>query len=227
MAKSILIVEDDKNLQDYLKDLLIDRGYSTQAVGDGTKVLEIIEKTNPSLVLLDLGLPTVKGESVCKDVKEEFPEIPIIILTGKEGLNDKINAFELGADDYVTKPFASEELLARIEARLRPIAGNNLLQVDNLTLNTSTMDVKRGNKDIKLTPQEFKLLEYLMANKGRVLSRESLLNKIWPNAYDIETRVIDVYISYLRKKIDFGQKNKLIHSIRGFGYTVKPPKVEK
>jgi DNA-binding response OmpR family regulator len=222
MSKSILIVEDDKNLQQYLKDTLVDRGYSTQSLYDGTKVMDAIEKVKPDMIILDLGLPSVKGESICKEVKADYPEIPIIILTGKDGLMDKINAFELGADDYMTKPFSSEELIARIEARLKPLKAGNQLQVEDLTLDSRSIEVKRGTKTISLTPQEFRLLEYLMANTGRVLSREALLNKIWPNSYEIETRVIDVYISYLRKKIDRGHKTKLIQSVRGFGYRIKP-----
>lgn len=221
MMKNVLIIEDDKNLQSYLSDLLIQSGFSVNVLNDGTKALTIVENTQPDLVLLDLGLPTVSGESVCKEIKKEFPNVPITILTGKNTVSEKVIGFELGADDYITKPFASEELLARIRARLKENTSSKIFKVADLTLNTESMEVKRGTKKINLTPQEFRLLEYLLINKGRVLSREMLLNKIWSNSYDVETRVIDVYISYLRKKIDSGFKKKIIQSVRGFGYVVR------
>lgn len=224
MLKSLLIVEDDKNLQNYLKEILTESGYSIQALSDGTRVIQTIEKIRPSVILLDLGLPTIKGEAVCKEVKAEYPDIPIIVLTGKDSITDKVNAFEMGADDYITKPFAPQELLARIAARLKPVSANNVLQVGDLVVDTASIEVKRAEKQIKLTPQEFKILVYMMSYPGKVLSREALLNKIWPNSLDIQTRVIDVYVSYLRKKIDKGQKDKLIQSVRGFGYTIKRDK---
>jgi len=220
--KTLLIIEDDKNLQQYLQDLLIGEGYSVKALSDGIKALETIETIHPDLVVLDLVLPTVKGESVCKDIKKDYPDLPVIILTGKDTVSDKINALELGADDYITKPFIAEELILRIKARLkenRP--DHNMVEIADLAMNMDSMEVKRGSRAISLTPQEYKLLETLVVNKDKVLSREALLNKIWPNSFDIETRVVDVYISYLRKKIDRGFRKKLIHSVRGFGYVLK------
>ena len=193
-----------------------------KALSDGIKALETIETIHPDLVILDLVLPTVKGESVCKDIKKDYPDLPVIILTGKDTVSDKINALELGADDYITKPFIAEELILRIKARLkenRP--DHNMVEIADLAMNMDSMEVKRGSRAISLTPQEYKLLETLVVNKDKVLSREALLNKIWPNSFDIETRVVDVYISYLRKKIDRGFRKKLIHSVRGFGYVLK------
>ncbi|KKS16891.1 MAG: DNA-binding response regulator [candidate division WWE3 bacterium GW2011_GWC1_41_7] len=222
MNKTLLIIEDDKNLQKYLQDLLIGEGYSVKVLDDGIKALEIIENIHPDLVVLDLGLPMVKGESVCKDVKKDYPGLPVIILTGKDAVSDKINAFELGADDYITKPFVAEELILRIKARLKENKPeHNLVEIGDLEMNLDSMEVRRGTKIINLTPQEYKLLETLAVNKDKVLSREALLNKIWPNSFDIETRVVDVYISYLRKKVDKGFRKKLIHSVRGFGYVLK------
>ena len=222
MNKTLLIIEDDKNLQKYLQDLIIGEGYSVKVLDDGIKALEIIENIHPDLVVLDLGLPMVKGESVCKDVKKDYPGLPVIILTGKDAVSDKINAFELGADDYITKPFVAEELILRIKARLKENKPeHNLVEIGDLEMNLDSMEVRRGTKIINLTPQEYKLLETLAVNKDKVLSREALLNKIWPNSFDIETRVVDVYISYLRKKVDKGFRKKLIHSVRGFGYVLK------
>jgi two-component system, OmpR family, copper resistance phosphate regulon response regulator CusR len=222
MNKTLVIIEDDKSLQSYLKELFVAEGYSIKTLEDGTKAMETIEKVNPGLVILDLGLPLIKGESVLLQLKKEWPNLPTIILTGKSAPLDKINAFETGADDYVTKPFVSEELLLRVKARLRDnTPANHTLKVDDLEMNTESMEVKRAKRKISLTPQEYKLLEHLMINKDKVLSRETLLNRIWPNSFDIETRVVDVYISYLRKKIDKGFKKKLIRSIRGFGYSIR------
>ena len=222
MNKTILIIEDDKKLQEYLKELLAGHSFSVKFLDEGTHAMETIEKINPDLVILDLGLPLLKGESVCKEIKEEHPDLPVIILTGKDAITDKINAFELGADDYITKPFYSEELLVRIRARLRDKPqGRKAIEISDLKIDTESMEVTRNSEQINLTPQEYKLLETLAANKDKVQSREALLNKIWPNSFDIETRVVDVYISYLRKKIDKEFDKKLIHSVRGFGYVLK------
>lgn len=221
MNQSVLIVEDDKDLRDILQTTLNDQGYLVRSAQDGTMALQMIQKTEPDLLLLDLGLPTLKGDAVCKEVKTNYPEIPIIILTGRDATADVVQGLNLGADDYVTKPFEIEELLARIRARLRKNQPNDAKYVvGDLVLNTQTLEVKRGNVQITLTPQEFKILEYLMSNKGRVLTREMILSRLWRTNPDIETRVVDVYIGYLRKKIDTGHKKKIIQSVRGFGYKV-------
>lgn len=222
MVDSILVVEDDKGIQTYIKELLLDNGYSVQTASDGVIALKYIEKTQPDLVILDLGLPNVSGESVCVEVRKKYPELPVIILTAKDTTADIVRGLKLGADDYIAKPFEGEVLLARIHARLRnKSGGETVLKVVDLELDTKTIEVKRGGKAIKLTPQEFKLLHYLMANKGRILTRDMILNRIWASSYEIETRVVDVYMGYLRKKIDAGFKKKLLHSVRGFGYTIK------
>jgi two-component system, OmpR family, response regulator len=221
MVHTLLLIEDDKELVKYLKDYLTSEGFSVKSVVNGSEAKEILKKIQPDLVVLDLNLPDLQGESLCKEIKKDNPHLPVIILTGKNTLNDKLNAFGIGADDYVTKPFNAEELLARIKVRLKDGLNGSVITIDNLSLDKNKIEVKRGNKIIDLTPQEFKLLEILMNNKDRVLTREMLLSKIWPNSFDLETRVIDVYISYLRKKIDFPPNKKLIHSQRGFGYCIK------
>lgn len=221
MLKTILVVEDDKGIQKYLKDLLLDNGYSVKTASDGVEALEILKKTQPDLVLLDLNLPTVTGESVCLDIRKNYPGIRVIILTAKDTTTDIIQGLNLGADDYVTKPFIADELLARIQARVRNSNNDSKLKISDLELDTNTLEVKRGGKQVRLTPQEYKLLEYLMNNKGRILTRDMILNRIWPSSYDIETRVVDVYMGYLRKKIDGTAKKKLIQSARGFGYMIK------
>ncbi len=222
MSANILIVEDDKPLQKYLKELLLDNGYSVSLASDGVEAIEHLEKVEPDLVVLDLGLPKMSGESVCREIRERFPQIRIIILTAKDSASDIVQGLQLGADDYMTKPFVADVFLARIEARLRRMQGaDSKLEVADLVMDTVSHTVKRGDKEITLTPQEYKLLHYMMMNKGRVLTRDMILNRIWLFSPDIETRVVDVYVGYVRKKIDTGFEKKLIHSVRGFGYVIK------
>lgn len=222
MASSILVVEDDTGLQKYLKELLLDNGFAVQTAGDGIAALNSIEKLEPDLVVLDLGLPNMTGEAVCLEIRKKHPDLPVIILTAKDSVSDIVHGLNLGADDYMTKPFNAEEFLARIKARLRQTNGNDSkLKVADLELDKKTLEVKRAGKPIQLTPKEFKLIQYLMSNKGRILTREMILNRIWLYSPDIETRVVDVYMGYLKKKVDREFNKKLIHSVRGFGYTIK------
>ncbi|OGH09731.1 MAG: hypothetical protein A2152_03920 [Candidatus Levybacteria bacterium RBG_16_35_6] len=222
MTPSILIVEDDKDFQKFLKDLLVKNGYSVQTTAKGISALELVEKIEPDLLILDLNLPDMHGESVCSEVRKEHPNLPIIMLTAKSAISDRVQGLNMGADDYVTKPFIPEEFLARIKARLRSSATTDYkVKIGDLELDSKTVQVKRAGKTINLTPHEFKLLEYLIHNKGVVLTREMILNRIWSYSLNVESRVVDVYMGYLRKKIDNGHKKKLIHCIRGFGYTIK------
>lgn len=222
MASSILVVEDDNGLQKYLRELLLDNGYSVRVASEGASALNAIEKLEPDLVVLDLGLPDMTGESVCLEIRKKYPDLPVLILTAKDTISDIVHGLNLGADDYMTKPFIADEFLARIKARLRARDGGDAkLQVADLELNKKTLEVKRNGRLIQLTPKEFKLIQYLMSNKGRILTREMILNRIWLYSPDIETRVVDVYMGYLKKKVDRDYTKKLIHSVRGFGYTIK------
>src|SRR5229473_3050861 len=216
----VLIIEDDPGIEEFLKELLLDNGFNAEIAGDGIVALQNIKKSPPDLIILDLGLPKMSGETVCLEIKKKYPDIPIIILTAKGESNDIVNGLNLGADDYITKPFVAEELLARVKARLRS-NGDTKLQADDLQLDSKTFEVRRANKPIALSPHEFKLLEYLLSNKGRVVTREMILNRVWSYSYDVNTRVVDVYMGYLRKKIDSESGKKLIHSVRGFGYMIK------
>ena len=220
MIQKILVVEDDTSLSEYLKDLLGEAGFAVETVADGVDALSSMKKGGASLVVLDLGLPKISGETVCTELKKKYPTVPIIILTAKSTTSDVINGLNLGADDYLAKPFDGNELIARIKARLRENPDTKI-KIADLELDPATLEIKRGDRSISLTPTEFKLLEYLMNNKGRVLSREMILNRIWLTSPDIETRVVDVYMGYLRKKIDVGSHRPLIHSMRGFGYVIK------
>lgn len=223
MSASIILVEDDESLQKYIRELLLENGFSISSASTGIAARELITKVNPDLIILDLGLPDISGESLCIEIKKNHPTLPIIILTAKSGVENIVQGLDLGADDYITKPFVADELMARIKARLRQggASNNTKLKVSDLELDTETLEVKRGSEQINLTPQEFRLLQYLMSNINRVLTREMILNRLWLSSPDIETRVVDVYVGYLRKKIDQNHEKKLIHSVRGFGYTIK------
>lgn len=222
MLKTILVVEDEKDIRESLKKSLTENNYVVEVASDGAEALAQVENKTPDLVILDLGLPKISGESVLQEIKKNYPAMPVIILSAKSTSSDIVTGFNLGADNYVPKPFIIEELLARIKARFNALGeGRFKIKVADLELNNDTKEVKRGGKLINLTPKEFELLHYLMSNTGRVLSRESILNKVWLYSPDIESRVVDVYVGYLRRKIDYRQKKKLIHSIRGFGYSIK------
>ncbi len=222
MLPYILVVEDNRDLHEYLQDLLTENQYTVKIVADGAGALRAIQRLEPNLVLLDLTLPDISGEGLCLEIRKNYPNIPIIIVTAKDAVSDKVRLLSTGADDYVTKPFAGPELIARIHARLRKDAADtSVLTVGDLVMDTKKVMVRRGDKQIKLTAHEFKLLEYLMRNAGIVVSRDMILNRIWLYSPEVESRVVDVYIGYLRKKIDAGHRKKLIHGIRGFGYTIK------
>lgn len=208
-------------MTEFMTELLRDEGYLVQVAHNGQAGLEKMWSHLPDLVILDLVLPDMPGEEVCAQIKNQWPDVPVLLLSGKNDVRDKVNGFSLGADDYMTKPFAAPELLARVNARLRLTTNGDELVCADLVLNTKTVNVTRAGVNLDLTPREFKLLEFLLHNQGRVLSRETILNKVWPNALEVETRVVDVYIGYLRKKIDAGAKNKLLHAVRGFGYTLR------
>lgn len=221
MTPTIIVVEDDPDLGSYLHTFLTENRMLVQVATRGIPALDLIDKVIPNLVILDLNLPDISGESLCTQMKDKHPEMPVIMLTAKDDVQSVVNGLNLGADDYMTKPFSAEVLLARIKAKLRQSTGAPILRAQDLTMNTETMEVSRAKTLIPLTHTEFTLLRYLLANKNRVLTREMILNHVWDYSPDIESRVVDVYIGYLRKKIDKNQKKKLITSVRGFGYTIK------
>lgn len=217
-----MVIEDDNDIRKYINTLLLDIGYSVVEAPDGVKALDLVESRRPDLVILDLGLPKLSGESVMTEIRKKFPDLPVIILTAKDDVTDIVKGLNLGADDYITKPFKGEELIARIKARLRHLEHNGTsLKVADLELNTKTFEVKRGDRIISLSHKEYELLQYLMINAGRVLTRDMILQRIWLTADYIEPRVVDVYIGYLRKKIDQNSKKLLINTVRGFGYVIK------
>ncbi|MCD8484972.1 response regulator transcription factor [Candidatus Woesebacteria bacterium] len=225
MHKTIVIIEDVQDMAHYMRDVLTEDGHQVYVSLTGTEGLKLTRQLMPEIVLLDLNLPDINGRSLCEQIKDEFPELTLIMVTGEDTPASVASGLNLGADDYITKPVSPEVLLARIHARTRSVTNDaHVLQVNDLTLNQKTHVVKRGDKDIQLSAQEFKLLEYLMENPNQVLTREMILARIWKSSPDIQTRVVDVYVGYLRKKIEF-KEPKLIHSIRGFGYMLSenPP----
>lgn len=222
MHPIVLVIEDDPSTKSFLENLLTDQGFIVKSSTKGTSGLQLLSELTPDLVLLDLELPDINGESVCSEIKKQFPSLPVIMLTAKNSLSAKIQGFDIGADDYITKPFETEELLVRIKARLREKnISNSILKIGDLELDSEKIEVKRAGEIVNLTPREFELLQYLMQNEGKVISRDMILNKIWAYSFEIESRVVDVYMGYLRKKIDKDSEVKLIKSIRGFGYTIK------
>jgi DNA-binding response OmpR family regulator len=222
MQSVILSIEDDRDVSEYIQHVLTNAGFIVHAAYDAPKGLSLAESVNPDLVLLDLHLPTVHGESVLTQLREMLPQVPEVILTVETDPRQVARSLNLGAEDYVSKPFSPEELIARVRARLRHHSNDQeVLQFADLSLNVTTHQVKRGEMEIELTPQEFKLLHFLMSHPNQVLSRDSILSRIWATSPDVETRVVDVYIGYLRKKIDHPFDQPLIHSVRSFGYMLK------
>ncbi len=218
---TILIVEDDKDLSTYIQEVLTSQRYTVHAAHQGSKALKLVDEIRPSLVVLDLTLPDIDGETVCQHIKSKYPHIPIIMLTAKNKTEDIVAGLQNGADDYITKPFHAEELIARVQTRLRSPENNAVLSIGDLEMNTQTFEVSRAGKKIPLTHTEYTLLHYLLLNQGRVITREMILSNVWSYSPDVESRVVDVYIGYLRKKLEANAQAKLIHSIRGFGYVLK------
>ncbi|NOS80033.1 MAG: response regulator transcription factor [Nitrospira sp.] len=223
----ILVVEDDKRISNFVKRGLEAEGYLVDLAQDGEEGLQK-GMTPYDMIVLDLLLPGKNGYEICQALRQEQIQTPILILTAKDALQDKLRVFDYGADDYLTKPFAFEELLARIKALLRrkPSYKESAaeLTIGDLTLNRDSREVRRGSKAISLTRKEFDFLELLMSNPDKVLSRVSILEQVWGYHYDTMTNVIDVYIGYLRKKIDGGAKQKLIQTVRDFGYKISANK---
>lgn len=219
----ILVVEDEKKIADFIKRGLKEEGYAVDSAYDGEQGLFFIKTNEYDLILLDLMLPKLDGLSVFRQIREEKISSPVIMLTAKDTTKDKVAGLDLGADDYITKPFAFEELLARIRAVLRKkeSSGSRTMKVEDLVMDLSTHKVTRKGAEISLTAKEYALLEYLMRNSGAVVTRTMISEHVWDINFDTFTNVIDVYINYLRNKIDTGHKKKLIHTVRGRGYILK------
>lgn len=219
----ILVVEDDPKLAGFIERGLKEERYAVDTVRNGEDALSYACSIDYDLVLLDLVLPGKDGTDVCRELRERRRRVPILMLTARDRVNDKVQGLDAGADDYLTKPFAFDELLARIRALLRRknMIGERMIRVADLQLDQSAHRVSRAGREIELTGREYALLEYLMVNAGRTVTRTMISEHVWNESFDTYTNVIDVYIAYLRNKIDRGRDTKLIQTVRGIGYRLK------
>ncbi|QIN83170.1 response regulator [Rubrobacter tropicus] len=217
----ILLVEDDRSIADFVEPELGRLGFRVRCAYDGPSGLEEARRFRPELVLLDIMLPKLDGVGVLKELRHEGNRVPVIMLTARDATLDKVHSLDLGADDYVTKPFDMDELLARIRALLRRAEGEEVLVVADLEVNTATREVRRGEREIELTAREYDLLQFMARNPRRVLSRELLLSQVWDQNFGVTTNAVEVYVAYLRKKVDVAGEQKLIHTVRGAGYALK------
>jgi len=216
----ILLIEDEKNLANIIKKGLQEEGYSVDVAYDGEEGLYMAENLPADVIVLDIMLPKLDGLTILKTIRGKGIKTPVVLLTAKDAVFDKIKGLDTGADDYLTKPFEFGELLARIRALLRRIGEQKspVIIIDDLEINTASHKVKRAGKKIDLSPREYAILEYLAYNKDRVLTRIEITEHIYDESFDLDSNIVDVYINYLRTKIDKDSDKKLIHTIRGTGY---------
>jgi two-component system, OmpR family, response regulator len=219
----ILVIEDDRTVGQYVKRGLEEQHFQTDLVDDGMEGLRLASGGRYDLIVLDLRLPGMNGLEVLRTLRDRGLTIPILVLTAQDAVDFKVQALRSGADDYVTKPFAFEELLARVEALgRRPQAIRDpVLRVGDLELDTATREVRRAGEPIELTPKEYTVLEYLLRHAGRVMSRTLITEYAWDYHFDPGTNIVDVVINRLRKKVDSAHAQKLVHTVRGVGYVVK------
>jgi DNA-binding response OmpR family regulator len=217
----ILLVEDDRAIVGFVEPELERVGFLVKCAYDGLSGLEEAGCFGPALIVLDIMLPGLDGVGVLKRLREGGNRVPVIMLTARDTTLDKVHSLDRGADDYLTKPFDIEELLARIRALLRRVEGDEILRVADLEINTSTREVRREEREIELTTREYELLEFMAQNPRRVLSRDLLLSRVWDEELGLTTNVVDVYVGYLRRKVDAPGEEKLIRTVRGAGYALK------
>ncbi len=218
----ILLVEDEKKVAEFVARGLKAERYAVDIAEDGIAGFEAASSVNYDLIILDLMLPKLSGTDVLKRVRQRNVSVPILVLTAKDATSEKVENFEAGADDYLTKPFAFAELLVRVKALLRrgPVTRSNTLRVGDLEIDRLAHQVKRSGKKIDLTAKEFALLEYLATNHGRVLSRTMIIEHVWDESFEGLTNIVDVYVRHLREKVDDPFASKLIRTVRGVGYCV-------
>jgi DNA-binding response OmpR family regulator len=219
----ILLVEDEVPLARFIELELVAEGYRISVAHDGIAGLTLARESTPDLAILDWMLPGLSGLELCRRLRATGNKMPVILLTAKDEVSDRVAGLDAGADDYVVKPFSIEELLARIRAHLRRTnePNSNLLQFEDLSLNRNTREVFRGQRCIELTAKEFDLLEYLLNHPRQVLTRDQILEKVWGYDFMGDSNIIEVYIRYLRLKLEDNNEKRLIHTIRGVGYTLR------
>ena len=221
LGTRILLVEDDRSIASFVQPELEHLGFLVRCAYDGVAALEEARKFGPALIVLDIMLPGLCGVGVLKRLREGGNRVPVIMLTARDTTLDKVHSLDRGADDYLTKPFDIEELLARIRALLRRAEGDEILRVADLEINTSTREVRRGEREIGLTAREYELLEFMAQNDRRVLSRDLLLSRVWGEEFGLTTNLVDVYVGYLRRKVDAPDEEQLIRTVRGAGYALR------
>lgn len=226
MRHDILVVDDDEKITSLLRRSLIFEGYSVRTANDGKQGLAKVMEKEPDLIILDVMMPHLDGWEVCRRIRESGSVFPILMLTAKDEIDDRVKGLDLGADDYLVKPFALEEMLARVRALLRRKSDSinhstNQLHFEDLVMDLDTREVLRGEQSISLTTKEFELLHFFMLNPKRVLSRDRIMEKIWGYDYSGESNVLEVYVALLRQKLEEGGKSRLIHTVRGTGYVLK------
>ena len=219
----VLVIEDETKVGSFIKRALEEESYAVDLCEDGTQGLDLALSGSYDVIVIDLMLPNLPGLEILKRIRREKIHAPVLILTAQSKVDQKVKGLDAGADDYLTKPFAIDELLARVRVLLRRGTADapGVLQVEDLMLNPATREVTRGGQRIELTVKEYALLEYFMRHTGRVLTRPMISEHVWNQDFDTFTNVIDVYVNYLRNKIDRGRTPKLIHTIRGSGYMLK------
>ena len=219
----LLVVEDEENLRTVIRKRLMKEGYSVDACGDGQEALDYMAVSPYDTVILDIMMPKMSGMEVLKKMRAGGDQTPVLFLTAKDGIEDRVKGLDGGADDYLVKPFAFEELLARIRVMIRrqSDSASDEMTLADLTVDAGKHSVTRGGKAIELSAKEFAVLEYLMRHQGQVLSREQIEQHVWDFDYEGGSNVVDVYIRYLRRKLDEGYEKKLIHTVRGAGYVMR------
>lgn len=218
----ILVIEDEKKVASFIKRGLEQESYAVDIVSDGEEGQHYAEINEYDAIILDIMLPKKSGLDVLKDLKARGVKAPVLLLTARDTVEDRVKGLNLGADDYLTKPFAFEELLARIRALMRRgTAASPVLKFEDLSLDQLTRKAKRGTTEVELTVKEYALLEYLLRNPNRVLTRTLIAEHVWDQSFDNETNVVDVYINHLRGKVDNDPAKRLIHTVRGVGYVLK------
>src|SRR6202167_1132241 len=219
----ILLMEDEPKVAGFVERGLTAERYAVDVSSDGQEGWELAEAYPYDLIILDLMLPTLEGREVLQRIRKKNTTVPVLILTARDTVDDKVKLFEMGADDYLTKPFAFAELLVRVKALLRrgPVNRSSTLRIGDLELDRLTQQVKRGGRRVELTAKEYSLLEYLMQNPERVLSRNMIIEHVWDQSFDGITNIVDVYVRHLRGKVDDGHEFKMIRTVRGAGYIIR------
>jgi len=223
---NILLVEDEKKIADVLKKGLMEQRFAVEIAYDGLIAKKILESHSFDLIILDINLPGMNGYELCKYIRTRNEKVPVIMLTALNAIDDKIEGFDAGADDYMVKPFDFKELLVRMKAllkRIYQVQQGNILKVSDVVMNLENKEVTRSGNVIPLTSKEFQLLEYFVRNRNRVVSRADIALSVWDIDFDTKTNVIDVYVNFLRKKLDKDYSPKLIHTQVGMGYILKDP----